>query len=211
MSTLEDQIEERIVGYDAREYWRTMDQSWPERRKQKFLYRLDVLKPLSVDTLVWPTIFESEQRPAPVGFEGFQDCWADLFELQGAVTLAYQEKPMRAWRMVASVLLLGPYCQDDDVPWSSRLPPVNPDERGSDWVFLGYDVADQWMLSALSNCGFLPGLDDVPKLRAEWGPRLNKFHVFRNLDDAIRFKHFSDERLRDDHAPCFVYGLWIVK
>ena len=119
---------------------------------------------------------------------------------------------MRAWRMIAITLLLGPYCQDDKVRLSSGLPPVNPDQRGADWVFLGYDVADEYMLSVLSNCGFPPGLENVAELRAEWGPRLNEFHLFRSLDDAILFKRFKDPRLRQEHAPpCFVFGLWIVK
>ncbi len=151
---------ERIIGYDAREYWVPVEQSWSEERKQGFLYRLDVLKPLSVDTLVWPTIFESEGRPEPWGRIGFQNCWADLLDLRHAATLAFQEKSMRAWRTVAITLLLDPYNQDEQELWSSRLPPVNPEQRGTDWVFLGYDVADQWMLSGLSNCGFRAGLDE---------------------------------------------------
>jgi len=211
MASPEEQIQEKIIGYDAREYWLTFRQGWTEQRKQNFLYRLDILKPLSVDTRVWPTIFESEQRPAPDGRIGFQTCWANLSDLQTAVTRAFQEKPMRAWRMIAITLVLGRYCQNDEVPWSSRLPPVNPDQLGMDWIFLGYDIADQWMLSALSNCGFLPDLDNVPKLRASCTPRLNKFHLFQNVDDAILFKHFSDQRLKDDHAPCFVFGLWVLK
>lgn len=211
MSTSEVHINERMVGYDAREHWLTMDQGWTEQRKQSFLYRLDVFKPLSVDSRVWPTIFESEQRPAPVGFEGLQDCWSDFFELQRTVTRVFQEKPMRAWRMIAVTLLLDRDNREEHDLWSSRLPPANPDERGADWVFLGYDVADQWLLSALMNCGFRAGLDDVPALRTEWGPRLNNFHLFQDVADAFLFKRFSDERLRDDHAPCFVFGLWIVK
>ncbi len=202
---------ERIIGYDAREYWVPVEQSWSEERKQGFLYRLDVLKPLSVDTLVWPTIFESEGRPEPWGRIGFQNCWADLLDLRHAATLAFQEKSMRAWRTVAITLLLDPYNQDEQELWSSRLPPVNPEQRGTDWVFLGYDVADQWMLSGLSNCGFRAGLDDVTALRAEWGPKLNEFHLFPDIDAAFLFKRFSDERLPDDHAPFFVFGLWIVK
>jgi len=210
-NTLKDWTEGRIIGYDARENWLTLDQGWVEQRKQGFLYRLDVIKPLSVDTQVWPTIFESEQRSDIVERFGFQSSWADLATLQSAVTKKHQERSMRAWRMIAITLLLGHYSQEAKVPWESRLSPVHPDQRGGNWEFVGYDVADQWMLSALSNCGFLPGLDDVQHLRAEWGPRLNAFHLFQNIHDAILFKHFSDQRLRDDHAPCFVYGLWFVR
>jgi len=206
-----EETKERIIGYDARENWLPIEEGWSDHRKQGFLYRLDVLKPLSADTRVWPTIFESEGRQAPIGQIGFQSCWADFYALQSAVAKAYEEKLMRPWRMIAVTLVLGPYCENSNVPWTSRLPQVNPDQRTADWIFLGYDVCDQWLLSALSNCGFLPGLDDVPKLRTTYGPLLNKFHLFRELGDAILFKRFSDERLRDDHAPCFVFGLWMVK
>jgi hypothetical protein len=207
----EDKTEEFIVGYDAREYWRKSDPAWTQERKQAFLYRLDVLKTLSVDTRVWPSIFQAEQRPLPANRSGFQDSWSDLAALQRGVALAFQEKPMRAWRMVAITLLLGNYCRHDDVPWSSRLPLAMPCERGAAWQFLGYDVGDQWLLSALSNCGFVPGLDDVPRFRNAWAPRLNPFHLFSDFQDALLFKRFSDQRLHDDHAPCFVFGLWIVK
>lgn len=202
---------ERIVGYDAREYWMTLDDGWTDQRKQGFLYRLDIVKPLSADTRVWPSIFKAEERPSPSNHVGFQSSWADLFHLRNEVTDAFRIKPMRAWRMIAITLMLGEYSHADRVPWNVRLPPVNPDHRDATWTLLGYDVCDQWLLSALSNCGFLPGLDDVVSLRLKWGPMLNEYHLFRELEEAIEFKRFSDERLRDDHAPCFVFGIWVVR
>ncbi|PZN81338.1 MAG: hypothetical protein DM484_08555 [Candidatus Methylumidiphilus alinenensis] len=211
MNSPDEHIDEQIIGYDAREYWLNFEQSWTEQRKQGFLYRFDILKPLSVDTRVWPTIFESEQRPVPIERFGFQNSWADLDTLRLGLSREYKSKPMRAWRVVAITLMQGSYCEADAVPWQARLPPVNPVQRDNSWEFLGYDVADQWMLSVLSNCGFLPGMDEVDKLRSACAPLLNKFHLFGNLKDAIFFKKFSDRRLRDDHAPCFVYGIWIVK
>jgi hypothetical protein len=204
------ELREHLIGYDAREYWTTFAESWSDERKKAFLYRLDLLKPLSIDTRVWSTIFEAEER-VPPGHVGILGAWADLFDLRDAVTQAFQEKPMRAWRTIAITLLLDPYNKDEQELWTPRLVTVNPDQRETEWTFLGYDVGDQWMLSALSNCGFLEGLDDVAALRGEWGPLLNEFHLFPNVGDAFRFKQFSNERLRDDHAPCFVYGLWIVK
>src|SRR4051794_41047084 len=136
------QSQELTVGYDAREHWLTTSQLWAEQRQQAFLYRLDVLKPLSVDTRVWPTIWEAEERPPPEGRVGFQTCWADLASLQEAVTRSYRQKPLRAWRTIAITLLLGRENPDEGVPWSERLPPATPDQRGPGWEFLGYDVAD---------------------------------------------------------------------
>jgi hypothetical protein len=67
------------------------------------------------------------------------------------------------------------------------------------------------MLSALTNCGFLPGYDDASRLRQEWARHLNEFHLFRELTSASAFRRMSDLRLASDHAPTFVYGIRIMK
>lgn len=208
MNSSNNDIQQRLLGFDAREYWLKFEQSWPEERKQGFLYRFDLLKPLSVDRRVWPSIFQSEQRPEPDRF-GVLNTWADLDALRSAIAQEYQRKPLQAWRMIAITIVVAD--ADDNVDWSEQLVPTLPESIEKNWEFLGYDVADQWLLSALSNCGFLPEMDDVEKFRAIAAPRLNKFHLFNELNDAISFKKFSDQRLKDDHAPCFVYGIWLIK
>ena len=202
---------EIIVGYDAREFWQTYDSSWSEKDRKRYLYRLDVKKPLSVDVMIWPSVFSAADRRGPAKRLGFQSFWADFTLLRSAVTQAYSERPLGDYRMIAAILVLGEYAKSDAVPWSERIPPVHPDRRGPEWTFLGYDVADQWALSGLLDCGFVPGLDDVPKLRQRWGPLLNKFHLFDDFDAAVAFKQMSDERLKNDHAPFFVFSLWLVK
>lgn len=200
--------DQRIVGYDGRENWISFTTSWSEQRKRSFLYRRDLVKPLSVDVNVWPSIFESENIRVPDRF-GFQTTWANFSDLSQALTAACKKKPLRAFRVIAIGLLPGWGNEDRSVPWDERIPPVEPAKRGDDWALLGYDVADQWMLSALMNCGFLPG-EDVNGLWREWGPRLNQFHLFTDLAWANAFKQMSDKRLANDHAPCFVYAIWAV-
>ena len=202
-------FEERIVGYDAREFWRPFD--WSEENRNRFLYRLDITKPLSVDVLIWQSIFASEGRSFPIKQFGFQSFWSSFTLLRKAITIAHREHPFREYRMIAAVLVLGDYCENDLINWNGRVPPVTPDQRGPDWKLIGYDVADQWALSGLSDCGFVPGYDDAPTLRKLWGPLLNKWHLFDELDAAIEFKYKSDERMKNDHAPFFVYGLWLIK
>jgi hypothetical protein len=211
MNTSVEPVTEQIVGYDSREWWSDFRESWTEEDQQKFLFRLDVRKPLSVDAYIWRNIFESEARPHPRSHIGFSTTWADLFDCLDAVTREASVKPLRSWKLVGITLLRGPYCALDNVPWPSRLPPVNPAERGPNWSLLGYDVADQMLLSGLTDCGFLPDREDVRSLRRQWGPRLNQWHLFDSIDDAIAFKHFSDRRMAGDHAPFFVFGLWIIK
>lgn len=201
-------FEEHIVGYDAKEFWRPFD--WSEANRNRFLYRLDITKPLSVDVLIWPSIFTSESRPPLIKPFGFQSFWSDFFLLRKTVTIAHTEQPFREYRMIAAILVLGDYVKTPQITWHDRVPPVTPDQRGPDWKFIGYDVADQWALSGLSDCGFVPGRDDVAALRRRWGPLLNKWHLFDDLEIAIEFKHMSDQRM-NDHAPFFVYGLWLVK
>lgn len=208
--SLAQPAEERVLGYDARENWLTLADAWTPERKEGFLYRLDVMKPLSVDTSVWPTIFQAEGRPEPPERFGFLTTWSELDALRGAVTRAYEAKRMRAWRMIAITIVNGPDYQETEI-WDSVRPEVSPAQMSPSWTFLGFDVADRWLLSALSNCGFIAGLDDVAALRRAYAPMLNQFHLFSNLDHAIDFKRFSDRRLAGDHAPCFIFGLWMIK
>jgi hypothetical protein len=204
-------VEYRVVGYDARETWRSLADSWPMPRRQQYLYKLDVIKPLSVDTRVWGSIFVADNRPVPPERFGFQDSWADLEALQQAVSREFKRQPLQPYRVTAIGLFPAPPEDDRKAVWPSKIPPVRPDRLGSEWGLLGYDVADQWMLSALSNCGFLPGVDDVEGLRRRWSPTLNQYHLFDDVQAAYEFKSMSDERLRHDHAPCFVFGLWVIR
>ena len=201
---------ERIIGYDAREFSQNLD-TWSEQAREGYLYRLDVVKPLSVDAMIWPSIFSADHRPPPLPHVGFQSFWSEFARLRTAVTTAFEEKPLSEYRMIAATLVLDPDANSQAVPWDERIPPVDPDRREPDWKFLGFDVADQWALSGLTDCGFVPGLDDVRALRQRWAPLLNKFHLFDRYSDARDFRRFSDERMKDDHAPFFVFGLWLLR
>ena len=74
------------------------------------------------------------------------------------------------------------------------------------WEFLGFDVADEWLLSGLSNCGYG---DDAEPLRREWAGHLNGHHLFDNLDKAIEFEALTDKRV-EEHAPFFIYGIYSI-
>src|SRR5260370_42167412 len=96
--------DQRIVGYDARENWMSFTTTWSEQRKRTFLYRHDLVKPVSVDVNVWPSIFESENIPARGRF-GFQTTWANFSDLSQALTQACKKKPLRAFRVIPIGLL----------------------------------------------------------------------------------------------------------
>jgi len=203
-----------LLGFDARVA--RPDESWDERRKRAMLFRLDVVEPLSIDSVVWPSIFEhhSELRPPYVGPYGF---WDDLANLR-------RHADARGDRRIAAFAVAAGACTPEE--WTAldaflrgvspdgqpglTIPGTNPPTVKADWSFLGYDVADLGGgTSGLMNCGFVPELDDVGALRLRWGPKLNAVHLFDRLDDAREFKEFSNRRVAE-HAPFFVHGIWLV-
>lgn len=200
--------EERVVGYDAREMWPGAGAAWDAARREAFLFRADVEQPLSTDTTVWPSVFDlvgGGRRPA---YTGHQDLWDSLAELELYLGGA-QDLRARPYRVVAVTLPLSLCDRGELERWESEAGAADPPAPEEAWPLLGYDVSDRWLLSGLSNCGFLPGVEDVRALRAEWGPSLNEFHLFSRLDEAARFRDLSDARVTE-HAPFFVYGLRLV-
>ena len=203
------QLREQIVGYDARDYRDDFGSQWPLRRREQFLYRLDVRKVLSVDTRVWPCVFASMGRPTPFYQPAMQKLWADAGELRGALSEAALHETLPPFRTVAITLVAdGAEKHHPTAEQAAAL--AKPVLLAPKWRLLGFDVADAWALSALSNCGFLPDHDDVVRMRQLWAPHLNEFHLFTELDAASAFRRMSDQRLEFDHAPTFVYGIRLV-
>jgi hypothetical protein len=53
----ESMIDEELIGFDAREAGE-YDPRWDDKRRQRFLLRHEVARPLSLDLDVWPTVFD---------------------------------------------------------------------------------------------------------------------------------------------------------
>jgi hypothetical protein len=211
-----------ILGYDARKLWD--DRYVASEQREAFLFRLDVERVLSVDEAVWPSVFpfKSDAPPEYVGF--FQRLWEDLGSLRSRIATVAQIRTRPA-DVIAVALAADLFSTADANRWEKRLkgespnpgvteadlplPSADPPSIGTGWSLLGYDVCDEWGLSGLVNCGFQPDREDVKSLRATWGPRLNRFHLFDSIDHASEFARLSNQRV-NEHAPFFVYGLWRV-
>jgi hypothetical protein len=196
--------EELILGFDIRVENQSLQDHWSSERRNHFLLRTDVLEPYSVDTNVWPSIINDDVRPGTC--IGYQDLWCDLTCLISVASLR-SEKAING-RLI-SVSLVSTESSHISSTWRSKVPPTVPPTRADDWEFIGYDVADEWLLSGLSNCGFLPIVDDVPALRVEWSPRLNEHHLFSTIEHAKMFEQFANSRITE-HAPFFVYAIWRI-
>lgn len=207
-----------LVGFDARP---SRPREWDEDRKRRFLFRLDVVHPLSMDTMVWPSIFDRNglERPAWVG--RFAPLWESLDRLREAVRKA--ERAAQETCIAAFGRTVGTASEAERAALETQMRGVHPDGTPGEmpataaepstvqpgWRWLGYDVADLWGLSGLMNCGFSPD-EDIEALRARWSPKLNGFHLFDSLEDAHDFKELSNRRVAE-HAPFYVDGIWLAE
>src|SRR5688572_19389460 len=75
-------MEEILIGFDARGVSTSFADTWKQDRRELFLIREDLVKPLSADEAVWPSIFRLAQiqRPENIGFR--DNLWADLQALE---------------------------------------------------------------------------------------------------------------------------------
>lgn len=214
-------LKERLLGFDAREMWMDTEEFWPLERKQSYLFREDVLKPFSTDETTWPSIFDHGEGSFMAaaererwGFTGLQTpswtgangLWQDLAEMRRhtATNQPYYSIAV-TWlddTEDGEVLHLGPHAL-----------PTQPPNRNSDWQLLGYDISDGSLLSGLSNCGWgkrEEQIEFIKPVKLYWKDQLNDNHLFNDIDRALEFRKFTDERV-SEHAPFFVFGLWLIE
>ncbi|WP_133511282.1 hypothetical protein [Candidatus Thiosymbion oneisti] len=211
---------EWILGYDARVSGRKID----DRLKSNFLYRLDGAEVYSIDPMIWPSVFDACHLSKP-SYTGF---WPDLWDNLDALTKYLS--PIKALQKIPfciiGVELLYDICTiEEKREWDALLGGcasagiqktlkdnvslASPCVREENWSFLGYDIADRYGLSGLTNCGFDPNIENVGELRLRWAVHLNEHHLFDDIDRAVEFKDWSNIRVRE-HAPFFVYGIWLI-
>ena len=186
-----------LYGFDARAPIDAADPAWTAERREAFLLRTDIRRPLSVDRSVWPPVAAAQRTDGAA-----PDYWASLGALRD--TCAAAGLGPGAASLVALAVREGP-----GAAGRALVIPCDPGRIQPVWTPLGYDVADTGLTSASSNSGFLPGLDDVELLRRAWGPRLNEHGLFDALPDAVEFRGISDDRM-PEHAPFLVHRLYLV-
>jgi hypothetical protein len=214
-------MNQRIVRFDVRlDKGDYVDTRWDKEQRNTYLLRPDVDWPLSIDPLVWPSVFYSKIflgtthhnygtiEVDPSVDDG--DYWLNLEQMmehyrrnkkpgsQGVpiCTQLFSENPIDGDR-IAYTIGGGIGCVmllGDTVP---REPPAGVE-------FLGFDVADATQLSALSNCNYTQG--ERQRLQSKWAERLNDFGLLSTYEHALEFKDVSNERVTED-APFWIYGI----
>jgi len=92
--------------------------------------------------------------------------------------------------------------------WRAAMESAVPRRSTKDWQLYGYDVADEGLLSAVMNCGYLDR-ESAAKARELWDGQLNDKHLFTDVFAAADFAQEADSRV-PEHAPFFVFGLWKI-
>jgi hypothetical protein len=178
---------EETIGFDLRSI--VPDASWTAERRTRHLLRRDVPAVRSVDTQVWERLPGLPRPPVP---EGLWPSLSDLFAVAGALD-----------RAGAVAVRITAFMEDEPAP--DNPDPAGPAESSD---FLGYDVADYWMLSGLTNCGYKP--EEAASLAPVWVPRLNDWHLFHDPDDAETFAEVMDKRV-PEHAPFYAFGIYQLR
>jgi len=185
-----------VLGLDLREDRGTPPSDWDAERRDQFLLRTDVARPLSLDPSVWPSA-------SPEWLDAMLSASSDLAVGYGSLRiqavralLAREEFADHPGTLVAvGVRAVFPteamvLSRQRQMP-AARLESLEASPSG--WVSLGWDVGDAGDLSGLMNYGF-HGAN--PNGGAVWDDRaavapflaaLNEHHLFRTEDDAQRF------------------------
>ena len=116
------------------------------------LLRKDVFDVLSVDSAIWPSIFDTRDddpdhiRPDHVG--SVQKLWSDMSSLVKKTPYTSE------WAIVAVKLVMSNRSTGYLADWKEQLAVVEAADDSCSWELMGYDVADKYLTSSLCNCGW---------------------------------------------------------
>jgi hypothetical protein len=191
------------IGFDARDLSERWLARWSEEYRNEWLIRTDIAAPYSIDDEVWPSacgLRESDPGRV-VGF--VQDLWEDLSAL---VDFAREHCAGGEYCVAAFTVVLERFWSDGGTEWDQILLPTVPSSLGPEWRPRGYDVADRFLLSALTNC-VRHGLDDRDEQRVRFAHLLNDVGLFQDAEAANKLRELSNVRV-PEHAPFYVFGVY---
>lgn len=185
---------------------------WDDSRRRRFLLAPEVAWPRSVDRTAWPSLFAfagdarlpTRAHPAidvtPLSFaERVSNLWAAIAPMRGRAG-AHAGIVVRIDLVTETSPAADPFWG-----YTAEVPAIDP--GAGPWSFLGHDVADTALTSALTNCGLRD--DERDALAAAWAPRLNAHGLFDAYADAADYRALSDTRIAA-HAPFAVFALYTL-
>ena len=173
---------EAVLGYDVR----ARQTPWPLDRRRDYLLS-NVAEPLSVDISVWPSNRGATLGDIETDFSVAKEVFAEKAEADSGV-----------WLIAITI---------QKEPERKEFSTWGVGEVDTSWELLGYDIADQGMLSGLSNCMY--NEKETVNLQPVWSPHLNEHHLFNDIAYAVKFRTLTELRV-PEHAPFAVYGLYKI-
>lgn len=191
-----------LIGFDARKV-PLADEIIGQRRNRYLLKPVGTV--LSVDFNVWPSIFDLVPKSADGSGRDACGLWPNLEEMEAALARSGADQDLGYWEIALSVQA----ASATDVPeWAAYMnQKVDPGQVQA-WRLLGYHVADEGMISGLSNCGY--SVAEQAQWSARLGKALNQYHLINDQGVALRTAADADQRV-PEHAPFLVFGLLLVK
>jgi hypothetical protein len=207
----------KIVGFDIRIIDRELlAADWDATRRDTYLLQPDVTWVGSVDPVVWPSIFsfengpQSERRyqairttPQDARQQAF-GLWRDQRSMLDAGSKWHSSVNILA--MPVAICLISEHIPSAEHPWAEVFSePTRPEAMEDSWRLLGFDVADRFLMSGLSNCGYTQ--TEKETLSGTWSMKLNGIGLIKELKDATKFREITDHRVQE-HSPFLVFGLY---
>lgn len=211
---------EEFLGFDVRlEPEDYLNRVWTSERRSEYLLDPQTSWPLSVDLMVWPSIFKyssTQVGPIRIGMDGLIDAdaintrhsalvlWPSLEEMNKCLIDKKEDK-----NLCGSKIAIIMHADKESLAkeyWRAVLhPALSIDDLPKSWKFIGYDIADQDMISGLSNCGY--NAEEAANLRKVWKSRINEYGLFDRFDDAMVFNNLTEKRV-PSHSPFYIYSLF---
>lgn len=199
-----------LIGFDVREDWLDYHATWGIERREKYLIRHDLRKPLSVDPSVWQALCGQAipfnkycDLPDWIGLN--RPLWDSLIQLEKWVRQKtdIESNPVRLIAVTRAYGAQSPHAREWPYLTLTDPPKVEPK-----WRYLGLDiVANQSLLSGLMNCGYTAV--DLAEASGRWKHHLNEFHLFDSLHPAIEFAHWNDIRV-PEHSPFEAWAIYDI-
>jgi hypothetical protein len=186
-----------ILGFDVRTPFADQNSSWSKERRSKFLIRPEIPSPISVDSDVWPAFAANPDETYPMQLWGsVSEILARFPETEGPesgaptiieiAVITTDEKSLRHWEGMLFKRVR---------PEKDSALKISPD-------CLGFDVADRYFVSGLSNC-MLSG-EELAVSRKDWSKAINTWGLVNDSEAATAFRAVCN-RLVPEHAPFEVY------
>lgn len=186
--------QEIFLGYDIRTSLEGhIEKSWDAARRYDYLLRPETTRPVSVDRMIWPSLLTNEAPPF------------GLLTTLDELVRSIEELERSAGGELTLIGVYGFPNRESTVPaaWSMAM----GTQRTSECIHgvstdLGFDVADEFLLSGLSNCQLTP--EERGRICERWSQNVNMYGLLDDLESALRVKTVYD-RLVPEHSPFYVY------